>query len=177
MGENDLKRCAFKLLNKFFDDNPELLEELMETEGSRGQVKSYLRKCRLCSWVGRTQKELDMHKIIHTEVDRNIQCTLCDEMFSDMRTLMTHEKIHHKEKFQCVYCDKDFRKAIYLEKHIAVHNQALGEGEEQNPEDIEDVPIHMETLTTPYKKKYPCKHCKRNFTYKKSLKKHVRVHM
>jgi len=180
--EEELTKYAFDLLEKFFDVNPSLLQELMDTmetidtkktkeimetqEVLQAPMKSYLRKCRLCSWAGRSQKELDEHKTVH--VKPTVRCNVCGIKFPDVGDLRNHEKIHHKEIFQCVYCDKKFRKAIYLEKHIEVHNQALGEGR-----DHEDSSADMEALPKPKKKKYSCKHCIRTFIYEKSLKKHV----
>jgi len=176
--QEELTKYAFDLLEEFFYVNPSLLQELMDNmdtvetkktmeteEVLQVPMKSYLRKCRLCSWAGRSQKELDDHKSVHME--RTVRCNVCGIIFSDVGDLRNHEKIHHKKIFQCVYCDKQFRKAIYLEKHIEIHSQALGEGG-----DHEDVAADKEGLLKP-KKKYGCKYCTRTFIYKMSLKKHI----
>ena len=193
--EDELKDYAFELLNQFFDLNPALLVDLEKTSegaeeidavmddrqvlkevGNRvgGRVtKTYMRKCRVCNWAGRSQKELDNHKIIHIQMDRTSRCQQCTAVFFDMRDLKNHEKTKHPENFQCVYCDKKFRTEEYLQKHLDMHTEALsGEGEK---------PVAQETQErlspTPVKKKTAkCKECKRSFNNKNSLKRHMRLH-
>ena len=196
--EDELKDYAFELLNQFFDMNPALLVDLkkisegeeekdsglddrqvLKEVGNRvgGRVtKTYLRKCRVCNWAGRCQKELDNHKILHIQMDRTSRCRQCTAVFFDMRDLKNHEKTKHPENFQCVYCDKKFRKEEYLQKHLDMHTEALsglsGEGEKPLAQESQE-----RLSPTPVKKKTAkCKECKRSFNNKNSLKRHMRLH-
>ena len=61
------------------------------------------------------------HKVVHNQMDRTVKCEQCSMIFFDQRDLRAHEKAAHKLDFHCVYCDKQFRMATYLEKHLEKH--------------------------------------------------------
>ena len=61
------------------------------------------------------------HKVVHNQMDRTVKCEQCSMIFFDQRDLRAHEKTAHKLDFHCVYCDKQFRMATYLEKHLEKH--------------------------------------------------------
>ena len=104
----------------------------------RRTTRMYLRKCRICGWSSTSQKDLDehkvfsfssfslffsflSHKVVHNQMDRTVKCEQCSMIFFDQRDLRAHEKAAHKLDFHCVYCDKQFRMATYLEKHLEKH--------------------------------------------------------
>jgi hypothetical protein len=122
--EETTKKEALQLLEQFFRLHPHLLSEVA---GPRVE-RTYLRKCRVCGWAGASQKELDQHKIRHVQMDRTSRCRLCHMVFFDSRDLKAHEKSEHQKKHQCVYCEKYFRKAAYLEKHTVLHRHLLEGG-------------------------------------------------
>merc|ERR1712098_1007968 len=184
--EEELKTYAFNLLNNYCDNNPSFYEELLSSMSKLSTVKDplktnetvtktirkqYLRKCRGCGWAGWTQRDLDIHKSIHTEMDRSFKCKYCNKTFFDIRNLKGHEK---KNKFQCVYCDKFFRMESYLEKHLELHKEAIEQGKETSKK--KKTKTESQLLPTPVKKQISCKQCKRIFYRKTDMKIHMKSH-
>ena len=134
----------------------------------------YLRKCRLCGWSATSQKELDDHKSIHMQMDRTVKCLQCSMVFFDQRDLRAHEKAAHKSEFHCVYCDKQFRKAAYLEKHMIQHKM-LTESHTPCPSSMKKEKLLTETASV--RKAFRCKVCMTNFKKKSSWKKHKKLHL
>ena len=200
--EEQLRAVAFDLLETFFDTNPALLKEvedavaeqevvetvaeqeneqevvgtvaMREEEGaSRGRV--YPRKCRLCGWTGSSQRELDRHKLVHAQMDRTAKCRQCGKVFFDQRDLRGHEKAAHtKEKFQCVYCDKQFRKETYLAAHLEQqHRELVSPASRPKPPTSSLLP----TPSPAKRKLLRCRKCLKVFKTKKGLKNHKELHL
>lgn len=147
--------------------------EIMTRSGTNGGTKLYLRKCRLCGWAATSQKELDDHKSTHMQMDRTVKCLQCSLVFFDQRDLRAHEKAVHKLEFHCVYCDKKFRMAAYLEKHMVQHKMLT-----EDSTATESVQEKLPTRATPSAKKiFKCKVCLKTFKKKSSWKKHSRLHL
>jgi len=142
--------------------------------GTTGGAKMYLRKCRLCGWSATSQKELDDHKSIHMQMDRTVKCLQCSMVFFDQRDLRAHEKAAHKSEFHCVYCDKQFRKAAYLEKHMVQHKM-LTESHTSRPSSREKEKLQPATQSV--RKTFRCKVCMTSFKKKSSWKKHKKLHL
>jgi len=142
--------------------------------GATGGARMYLRKCRLCGWSATSQKELDDHKSIHMQMDRTVKCLQCSMVFFDQRDLRAHEKAAHKSEFHCVYCDKQFRKAAYLEKHMVQHKM-LTESHTSRPSSREKEKLQPATQSV--RKTFRCKVCMTSFKKKSSWKKHKKLHL
>jgi len=137
-------------------------------------ARMYLRKCRLCGWSAISQKELDDHKSIHMQMDRTVKCLQCSMVFFDQRDLRAHEKAAHKSEFHCVYCDKQFRKAAYLEKHMIQHKM-LTESHTPGPSSTKKETLLAATASV--RKTFRCKVCMTSFKKKSSWKKHKKLHL
>ena len=146
------------------------------TLGATVGTRMYLRKCRLCGWSATSQKELDDHKSIHMQMDRTVKCLQCSMVFFDQRDLRAHEKAVHKSEFRCVYCDKQFRKAAYLEKHMIQHKM-LTESHTPSPTTLTKVERKSLATTPSVKKTFRCKVCMKTFKKKSSWKKHNKLHL
>ena len=144
------------------------------TLGATGGTRMYLRKCRLCGWSATSQKELDDHKSIHMQMDRTVKCLQCSMVFFDQRDLRAHEKAVHKSEFRCVYCDKQFRKAAYLEKHMIQHKM-LTESHTPGPSSTKKETLLAATASV--RKTFRCKVCMTSFKKKSSWKKHRKLHL
>ena len=153
--------------------------KVMTTGGTTGGARMYLRKCRLCGWSATSQKELDDHKSIHMQMDRTVKCLQCSMVFFDQRDLRAHEKAVHKSEFHCVYCDKQFRKAAYLEKHMVQHkmlteNHTAPPGLSSTTNKEQEKPLAAKPSV---KKTFRCKVCIKSFKKKSSWKKHNKLHL
>ena len=137
-------------------------------------ARMYLRKCRLCGWSAISQKELDDHKSIHMQMDRTVKCLQCSMVFFDQRDLRAHEKAAHKSEFHCVYCDKQFRKAAYLEKHMIQHKMLT---ESHTPGTSSTKKETLLAATASVRKTFRCKVCMTSFKKKSSWKKHKKLHL
>jgi len=144
--------------------------------GAAGGARMYLRKCRLCGWSATSQKELDDHKSIHMQMDRTVKCLQCSLVFFDQRDLRAHEKAVHKSEFRCVYCDKEFRKAAYLEKHMIQHKM-LTESHTPSPPTLKKVEEKLLAPMPSVKKTFRCKVCLKTFKKKSNWKKHNKLHL
>ena len=141
--------------------------------GGTGGARMYLRKCRLCGWSATSQKELDDHKSIHMQMDRTVKCLQCSMVFFDQRDLRAHEKAAHKSEFHCVYCDKQFRKAAYLEKHMVQHKMLI---ESPTPSPTSTKKEKLLSSKKSVGKTFKCKVCMTSFKKKSSLRKHKKLH-
>ena len=98
-------------------------------------------------------------------------------VFFDQRDLRAHEKAVHKSEFHCVYCDKQFRKAAYLEKHMVQHKMLT---ENHTAPGLSSTNKEQEKLlaaTPSVKKTFRCKVCIKSFKKKSSWKKHSKLHL
>ena len=64
------------------DEVPKEEDEVLMVLG-----KNYLRKCHIYGWVGWSQKELDVHKLVQVKMDRTFRYQHCDQIFFDLWNL------------------------------------------------------------------------------------------
>ncbi|XP_059614718.1 zinc finger protein 699-like isoform X2 [Phlebotomus argentipes] len=89
------------------------------------------------------------------------KCTVCSEIFKNMRELIAHVAVHRDERlekiFECAICDLKFRVKHTLARHIEK--------------------IHLR-LSNEWKKKqyYKCPDCEKSYTSKHYMEIHRRIH-
>uniref|UniRef100_A0A8D9AJX8 Zinc finger protein 142 n=1 Tax=Cacopsylla melanoneura TaxID=428564 RepID=A0A8D9AJX8_9HEMI len=78
-------------------------------------------KCTHCSFETLDQAILNNHvNEIHTA--EQIQCQICNEVFSSMNELEKHDLDKHtKRRYKCEICDFDSTVKWYTEKHMESH--------------------------------------------------------
>lgn len=86
------------------------------------------------------------------------KCNLCKKLFTDLRRLNRHKKIHLEEKpYNCNTCDKGFNERSDLTRHMSRHvrTNADENGKEYS---------------------FKCKDCGTGFKYKQDLDVHSSIH-
>lgn len=70
------------------------------------------------------------HAALHSAEEGNLQCKICDEIFSTRQDIVYHLKVHTgsrtvknetDKKFTCDYCDRRFFTAKDVRRHLVVH--------------------------------------------------------
>ncbi|XP_059055888.1 zinc finger protein PLAG1-like [Achroia grisella] len=70
------------------------------------------------------------HAALHSAEEGNLQCIICDEVFSTQQDIVYHLKVHTgsrtvknetDKKFTCDYCDRRFFTAKDVRRHLVVH--------------------------------------------------------
>lgn len=106
--------------------------------------------CEQCGKSFSSTSAMKKHRNLHSGL---YTCGLCDKSFSCQTSLDTHMDNHEGRKVssaKCNVCDKNFYDISSLNKHVKS--------------------VHMDY------KPFPCPHCDRRFSEKKTLAEHVRVH-
>ncbi|XP_052461123.1 zinc finger protein 16-like isoform X2 [Carassius gibelio] len=105
--------------------------------------------CKHCGKAFSQLSTLLLHQKIHSR-EKVHHCTLCGKRFSQASGLKRHHSIHRGEKpFRCVHCGKQFADQSNLRKHVTVHT-----GE----------------------KPYGCNLCGKMFNQSSNLKTHMMIH-
>ncbi|KAL0861561.1 hypothetical protein ABMA27_009067 [Loxostege sticticalis] len=70
------------------------------------------------------------HAALHSAEEGNLQCKICDEIFTTRQDIVYHLKVHTgsrtvknetDKKFTCDYCDRRFFTAKDVRRHLVVH--------------------------------------------------------
>ncbi|CAH2246877.1 jg19246 [Pararge aegeria aegeria] len=70
------------------------------------------------------------HAALHSAEEGNLQCKICDEVFSTKQDIVNHLKVHTgsrtpksetDKKFTCDHCDRKFFTAKDVRRHLVVH--------------------------------------------------------
>ncbi|XP_058122222.1 zinc finger protein 227 [Anopheles ziemanni] len=111
--------------------------------------------------------------------DCSYQCAICDKIFGNQDTLMTHEKSHKTPRFECEECGKGFSQLRNYKYHVSVH-RGTKEFAAKCPEcgkmfnDKGYLSSHLKIHRN--KKEYSCPHCPKSFNQRVAFNMHVRIH-
>lgn len=127
----------------------ELSNSLQETE-SRGKFH-----CEQCQLNFDNEINLKQHQLLkHCSV-----CLLCGKSFQKQISLLAHLPLHNEDKsYKCIICSKEFHVQKYFIRHLERHEKA------------HEVNRGMINRT------FICSLCKKDFTKKEALAKHMRIH-
>jgi len=98
--------------------HPELIK-------SRGSAKPETYKCKKCSKVYATKRDLMIH---YLKCDRShvtvpiLKCSFCDKEFVRNHDRLKHEAIHQERKFKCQHCDFTAATDKNLRAHTRLHS-------------------------------------------------------
>jgi len=117
-------------------------------ENGRNICKDF--KCVFCTKSFACKIYLDNHIQSLHESTLKFKCDLCGKQFKRKMDLKFHVKIAHEnnESQMCILCDRKFRHKIYLA-------------------------AHMKTAHEKSKSDFECSHCKKLYSSKYHLKKHI----
>uniref|UniRef100_A0A182LZA2 C2H2-type domain-containing protein n=1 Tax=Anopheles culicifacies TaxID=139723 RepID=A0A182LZA2_9DIPT len=107
------------------------------------------------------------------------QCGICEKIFGNQDTLMTHEKSHKTPRFECEECGKGFSQLRNYKYHVSVH-RGTKEFAAKCPEcgkmfnDKGYLSSHLKIHRN--KKEYSCPHCPKSFNQRVAFNMHVRIH-
>ena len=95
----------------------ELLEDTSNTLVSLEELSStdVMVKCRLCSDMFTTEKEMNIHKSQNHQV--NFECILCNDEFESDEGLDEHKRSKHNETVVCNVCGESFSSTKTLKAH------------------------------------------------------------
>lgn len=121
-------------------------------------------QCSLCKEVFNNSQTLRKHCLKHISGSSSRQCPFCKRHFSCRRYLLRHMNIHTGDKpFPCTNCGKQFYRKVYLQLH---QEKCLATQRRH-------VVISQ---TKKCKKTFQCSYCPRVFSRRNRLKKHHNGH-
>ena len=105
-----------------------------------------------CNYVGHSQKNLNIHKVMHTTQPNKThfhKCPICETSFRTQANLDSHLRIHNNDLDLCHYCPFCYEKSDNYKRHLKNH---FG---------IKD---------------FECDRCDKTFTTNSGLKQHHELH-
>ncbi|KAM7364208.1 heme oxygenase isoform 2-T3 [Cochliomyia hominivorax] len=148
--------------------------------------------CDICHKVFRNEQTLKIHKrYIHMPEEDKISCPLCSHKASRSSALKRHIKMSHGEdnvnellktaiakskenRYPCDLCSQSYARKYNLHKHIRKKHQ------KKSPKDDGNKKItktdEEENEKPKEKPRYLCNYCGQSYSWKSSLKTHVRTH-
>ncbi|XP_013194551.1 zinc finger protein 436 isoform X2 [Amyelois transitella] len=119
--------------------------------------------------------------------DSKFECKVCHQCFSDKNGLEDHLKLHSREnettktilkRFLCNTCGARFSRNDHLKRHFRIHNRKSSSNKcslcWSTFNDSEELRSHYRIHNV--EEKYECDICKRRFTVKVNLEKHLARH-
>lgn len=115
-----------------------------------------------------------LHRSSGENLEKNFECFHCHRQFKSLSSLRIHLKLHSGIKYACPHCDKIFAMRSYVRDHIVVMH---GIKREEIPKDSIQPAIGLVTVDTkPIIGLFECNLCKKQYTKKKTLRQHMKVH-
>ncbi|XP_061725731.1 endothelial zinc finger protein induced by tumor necrosis factor alpha-like isoform X2 [Cydia pomonella] len=159
-----------EICEKRFGDSSQLRQHKQIHKG----IKPYT--CEICKKQFSGSDNLKKHIRIHTGV-KPFSCEVCQKRCSEKGSLKTHMRTHTGEKpFFCEICPERFTYSSSLKAHMRYHTREMfscGTCSKQCSR-LNDLKKHEKIHTG--EKRYSCDLCKRRFTEKHSLARHIRTH-
>ncbi|KAK7092042.1 hypothetical protein V1264_009650 [Littorina saxatilis] len=134
------------------------------------QVHTHPYRCDKCGKRFIKVGTLHTHKCDNVMVGREgeeegaWQCEMCEKTFKNERYLARHKQLHGQPSFDCEYCHKKFIRKDYLNDHKCV----LPDGT--------SVRVVRKKNRLYIRDDLACPHCKKTFSSRSNLNKHMRVH-
>lgn len=134
-------------------------------------------QCNICNKMFSRSCQLRNHLIMHTGV-RKFTCNICEKKFKQSGHLLNHKRIHSDErKFICSFCSKSFKQNIHLKSHLKTHT-----GEKDHlciickKQFKQSGHLQMHMRIHTGERKYSCTFCKSKFKQSGHLSSHMKVH-
>ncbi|XP_063370809.1 gastrula zinc finger protein XlCGF57.1-like [Cydia amplana] len=135
-------------------------------------------KCEHCHKEFKSRSNLQQHKLVHMERNREFACHICGKMFFTKGTLSTHMNTHEDSKpHKCEFCPLAFRARGNLISHISLHSGAKPFVCEQCGKSFR-VKRHLKSHSIVHTDLMPyvCEYCNKQFRFKTRLNLHLRQH-
>ncbi|XP_050521795.1 zinc finger protein OZF-like [Daktulosphaira vitifoliae] len=131
--------------------------------------------CKICPESFTKFNDLILHDSnVHVDFPKNYVCKSCGKLFLSEERLCIHENIHREKLFECHLCLKRFTQKKTLDNHLNVH---IGQFTCQicgyKSHNAHNLKIHENTHSSI--KLHSCNSCKKDFSTKSSLSRHIRL--
>ncbi|KAJ8664980.1 hypothetical protein QAD02_006642 [Eretmocerus hayati] len=154
-------------------DEPPLLKADKSHKGAE------IFNCDLCGYQCKRKWDLAQHLKQHMN-EKLILCDICGQSFNIQSNLRAHKKIHSPDvPLSCAICEKQFKLQCNLNKHMRTHSDHMAYSCEicgRKFKFTSNLNAHMRGVHSNEKQQNPCWICKKNFSSKSSLKKHIKLH-
>ncbi|XP_072024202.1 uncharacterized protein [Amphiura filiformis] len=161
-----------KFCGKSFPSRPRLQHhEMTHTEKGKKHV------CDICEKGFRLRETMVYHyKTVHSD-KRHFPCSKCSYRAKVKKDLKKHERTHSEDTVKCKYCDKQFKNALNLKYHEAIHT-----GNKRYKCSYCDARFAHPTgkyaheSTHKNEKRHECNVCHKKFNLRQHLTQHQRIH-
>lgn len=144
--------------------------------------------CDLCGADYRQKRELTEHMEEHVNgaIDVNMECDVCQRVFSNLRLFRIHTKTHAvkskngptQKSWACKFCSKKFNSRNLMEEHKNKHTGDRPYKCADCPKDFASkytLTAHMK-IHSDRKRPYACQTCPKTFYSHQNLAQHERTH-
>lgn len=132
-------------------------------------------KCDKCNAVYNTDMGLFYHKLKHSGNPKHI-CAICNKKFYRKNQLINHLKIHNDVKpFECSYCHKTYKSLYQHRNHEKTHTGEAPKCNICNKYFNDNYSLKIHTRLHSEKKPYSCEICKKSFSSKQWISRHVKI--
>lgn len=154
------------------------------------QHNEYVFVCDLCGADYRQKRELNVHMEEHLNgtIDVNMECDVCQKVFSNLRLFRSHTRAHAiiKSKtsggtpktWACKFCNKKYNSRNLMEEHKNKHTGDRPYKCADCPKDFASkytLTAHMK-IHSDRKRPYACQTCPKTFYSHQNLAQHERTH-
>lgn len=168
--------CNFET-QELLQDHILIYSKAQKKHRKRDELEGEL-KCEHCNKEFKSRSNLQQHKLVHTDRNREFSCHVCGKMFFTKGTLSTHMMTHEDTKpHKCEFCPMAFRARGNLLSHISLHSGAKPFVCEQCGKSFR-VKRHLKSHSIVHTDLMPyvCQYCNKAFRFKTRLNLHIRQH-